>query len=768
MNNLELENKAVALNEMMLERGNPQTTGKDDTGYNTVDFNHMYWTSLIPREKMSKAVILDIIHTLSTYRFTQLKNEGIPELMDYRKKCLREMQDEKNVNRADLNADLNKQVKDAKEQAKKTMRVVGEIDGAVVISNMGYDPALNNFIHSTGTIRNRKIDNEWHIVMDRSENELELLDGFNKIGYNTDELRDYFKSHKIDSKAVRDARRAKAIAVTEDYIAVRMPRSNVISDMIRSNKIYGRWEKNREDDQWDFLLNIGVADEFCDKLEGDNIASDEIRNAIALAKEKARKKEARENADKEKAARENAIISLKEIKPVEPECAPYKPYQFQLDDVAEMLNKRKIILGNEMGCGKTHECVRVGYSLKMNKLVVCPPSLRINWVKEIQMCEPDADVAILYSNTKEEELIAHEWTIVGYSSMDKLLPYLSRMNFKCIFADEAHFIKACNTSGKPTSKRAEAVLALAKKAEFAYAITGTPKPNRNRELYNILKFIDHPLGHMRFFDYGREFCDGYKDTFGWNFDGNSNDDELFNDIKPYMIRHLKKDVLPDLKKQRQSIPVTANLTEYNRLMKQVRQAYAKKHKDQSDSGDILALLMKARQCLAVSKVKETQDFVSDLLESGESVVVVTCFTEVVEKLTAKFKDISCKVVGGMSDKEKQKSIEDFQNGKKQLIILNMVAGGVGITLTKAHLMVINDFSWVPGEIVQVEDRICRSGQKELCLIYYMTADGVDVEKRILTSLTKKSDTINAAVDGGDNESVNYIKMAIADTAKERS
>ena len=87
--------------------------------------------------------------------------------------------------------------------------------------------------------------------------------------------------------------------------------------------------------------------------------------------------------------------------------------------------------------------------------------------------------------------------------------------------------------------------------------------------------------------------------------------------------------------------------------------------------------------------------------------------------------------------------------------MNIVAGGVGLTLTASHNMIFNDYDWIPGNITQAEDRICRGGQTECCMIHYITAKGADVEEDFVDMLTYKSDTINQAVDGGSGETIDF-------------
>ncbi len=434
----------------------------------------------------------------------------------------------------------------------------------------------------------------------------------------------------------------------------------------------------------------------------------------------------------------------------------YKPYSFQLADVDNMLRKHKCILGNDMGCGKTHEAVRVGMSLPMQKLIICPASLRLNWEREILMVNPDADIEIIYSNSKK--IILKEWNIIGYPSVDKFSDLLEKAHIQCIFVDEAHFCQAVTNGGMPNSKRALAVLRLTATAGWVYPITGTPITNRNKNLYNILQMINHPLirRNNAFFTYGKRYCNGQRNDFGWDFNGNSNSEELHTLIKSYMIRHLKSEVLPDLKKQRQSIPLNVNLNGYNRALKEY---YDSLEKEDMDKESILSLLMKARMSLAKEKVKDSIELAESIIQSNNQVIIATCFTDVVTEIEKHFKDNVVKIVGGMTDKKKQEAVDRFQNNEVGVMVLNIDAGGVGITLTAAHYMIINDLAWTTGQLTQVEDRICRSGQTaDYSIIYYMTAKGAVVEEQMVSSLTTKASNINTVIDGGDGEDLDFVTL----------
>jgi SNF2 family DNA or RNA helicase len=104
----------------------------------------------------------------------------------------------------------------------------------------------------------------------------------------------------------------------------------------------------------------------------------------------------------------------------------------------------------------------------------------------------------------------------------------------------------------------------------------------------------------------------------------------------------------------------------------------------------------------------------------------------------------------MSDKDKEQSVTDFQSGKKKVCVLNMIAGGVGITLTKASDMIVCDYDWTPSNMSQVEDRINRAGQKSQCTIHYIYCENSVLDNLFMEMITSKSENIDKVIDGKDN------------------
>ena len=210
-----------------------------------------------------------------------------------------------------------------------------------------------------------------------------------------------------------------------------------------------------------------------------------------------------------------------------------------------------------------------------------------------------------------------------------------------------------------------------------------------------------------------------------------------------MVRRIKKDVLPNLKKQRQFIPIEPKFKrDYVNIE---RRLYT------PDEGDTyMGLAMTGRNILSQYKIDTAIELAESLINSDESVVLVTNFNETADTLKAHFKDKCCEIRGGMTDDAKQFSIDEFQKKMVPVCILNMKAGGVGITLTAAHTMIIIDYAWVPSDMVQVEDRICRTGQNDSCMIYYVYCINSTLDSLFIEMISDKSANIDLVVDNVDN------------------
>jgi SWI/SNF-related matrix-associated actin-dependent regulator 1 of chromatin subfamily A len=160
-------------------------------------------------------------------------------------------------------------------------------------------------------------------------------------------------------------------------------------------------------------------------------------------------------------------------------------------------------------------------------------------------------------------------------------------------------------------------------------------------------------------------------------------------------------------------------------------------------------LMKLRQLIAIEKVEHTCELIDRVLEQDKKVIVFTNFTMSLDMLHEKYKKKSVILDGRMSKDRRQQSVDRFQNDNKiKVFIGNIKAAGVGITLTSADTVIMNDLSFVPADHSQAEDRAYRYGQKNSVLVYYPVFENT-IEKTIYNILQKKKDIIDQVMGDGE-------------------
>jgi len=433
----------------------------------------------------------------------------------------------------------------------------------------------------------------------------------------------------------------------------------------------------------------------------------------------------------------NQVPEVQEQEIIIPENMTKKPFEHQIIAGRFLLNKKKAILADEMGGGKTFSTILAAYNTKGKKLIVCPASLKLNWQKEVNFI-PNQITEVING---KGWIDCKGWTIVNYDILCKHIDTILSNNFSVVIFDEIHYCKAVSNSGKASSKRAEMFLRIAEKVENIYLLTGTPITNHTKDIFNLLKAVEHPLA-KKFFAFGQRYCNAYNNGYGWDFNGSSNTEELHEKIKPYMMRRLKSEMLDLPEKIRTFIPVQIKLTEYNKKIKE----YMNDRKSITNQGEHLVYLNAMRHILAKEKVCYTLDIAKNLLEQGQQVVILTNYNFVVEKLMEEFGNIAVKLTGDCSQEQRQQAVEEFQNRNKKIFVGNLIAAGVGITLTASQNIIVNDYDWVPANHAQGEDRIHRIGQEKQANIMYVYADQT-FDENITQLLEKKLNNMSQIVDG---------------------
>ena len=424
------------------------------------------------------------------------------------------------------------------------------------------------------------------------------------------------------------------------------------------------------------------------------------------------------------------------------------PLSHQKEAIEKLVGNDKYILADDMGLGKTTSTVIASLESGAEKtLIICPASLKINWQREIENYT-DKSISIIEGKKWEPA----EYTIINYDILknfhDPKHPDKSDIlnyGFDLVVMDEAHYIQNVKAN------RTKIANSIAKKVGNVWLLTGTPMTSRPMNYYNLLDLVDSPVAE-NWMAYAIRYCAGYQFSVGpkkvWNVTGASNLEELRDRTKPQVLRRLKEDILDLPEKIITPVYLKLKSRDYEKLMGEYYDWY--NSSEESTSLTIqFSKLMKVRQVIAEGKIKDTIELAQNIVDQGKKVIIFTNFTDTLNKLTDAFPKVSVKLDGKMSKPQRQHSVDEFQNNDKiKVFVGNLKAAGVGITLTEAEAVIMNDLSFVPSDHSQAEDRAYRYGQKFSVSVYYPIFENT-IEGVIYDILSKKKNIFETVM--GDNE-----------------
>ena len=429
------------------------------------------------------------------------------------------------------------------------------------------------------------------------------------------------------------------------------------------------------------------------------------------------------------------------------------PMEHQKVAIEKLLANDKFILADDMGLGKTTSAVIASMESKARKiLIVCPASLKINWEREIRNYS-DRKVLIVegrkWGSTFDFYIINYD-IIKNYHTTDKSedsddYKLLVNANFDLAIVDEAHYIS------NATANRTRLLNDVLETIPKVWLLTGTPMTSRPINYFNLLKIVESPLT-LNWQSYVRRYCKGYQFNVGnrkvWNTSGASNLDELRERTKNIVLRRMKTDILDLPEKIVTPVFVELSSKMYDEELEEFTRISTDKKNDETITVT-LNRLMKIRQLIAYEKIPYTCELIDKCLEQGKKVIVLTNFTMSLDILHEKYKKNSVTLDGRMNKDRRQENVDRFQNDDKiKVFIGNIKAAGVGITLTAAEVVIMNDLSFVPADHSQGEDRAYRYGQKNSVLVYYPVFENT-VEKIIYNILQKKKGVIDQVMGDGE-------------------
>ena len=407
------------------------------------------------------------------------------------------------------------------------------------------------------------------------------------------------------------------------------------------------------------------------------------------------------------------------------------------------------ILADEMGLGKTIQTIAFLLSNKDKKsIVITPTALIYNWKNELEKFAPTLKVGLLHAAKSEREKILdnidnYDVILTTYTTYKNDIDKYKNINFDYCIIDEAQNIK------NPDAIITKAIKNVNAKVRFA--LTGTPIENNLMELWSIFDFI------MPGYLYNKS---KFKSIFVNN---DKNIIELKNLIKPFILRRTKKEVITELPDKIEQKIIIDLEKEHKRAYKGYVNLITRKIKENNqDNITVFSYLTKLRQlCLSPelmvknyqgknSKLDVLINIIND--SSDEKILVFSQFTKVLEVIGKRLNEenISYSSLDGKtSAKDRVKLVEEFNTNNNKVFLISLKAGGTGLNLTSANIVVHFDPWWNPAVEDQASDRAHRIGQKNVVNVIKLIAKDTAEERVINLQETKKElieDVINGNLD----------------------
>ena len=416
------------------------------------------------------------------------------------------------------------------------------------------------------------------------------------------------------------------------------------------------------------------------------------------------------------------------------------------------------LLADEMGLGKTVQTLSYVATEKQTfpLLVIAPLVTLHNWNREIEkflkkksrngrINDSLSPSVTLIRTGKSKELPKTDIYVINYELLFKRFDDLSKVGIKTIVCDEVHNLRSKTTQKYKSVKK----LAALHSVKYRIGLSGTPIYNRGSEIWPIIDILKPGLlgSFKEFCEY---FC--YVNEKGKAIVLENKRTSLRNELQKHvMLRRKKSDVLKELKDKVRYKEVIASDTDYyldelDKIWKKLEEEQKVAETEFSKSASYHRAIQSERQIAGVAKLPHVINFVKNIMEIEESVVVF-CHHKVIHKLLheslQEFSPVS--IIGGQSDATRQDQIDKFQKGESKLMIAGIRAGNVGINLTRAKYVIFAELDWSPAIHRQAEDRLHRIGQKNTVFAYYLIGKGT-LDDHVANILVDKSYEIDAIMD----------------------
>jgi len=430
------------------------------------------------------------------------------------------------------------------------------------------------------------------------------------------------------------------------------------------------------------------------------------------------------------------------------------------------------LLADDMGLGKTVQTLAYIASEKQSlpALIVAPLVTLTNWQREIErfmkkkskncrIVENDVPTITSIRSGKRKDISNYDFYLINYELLHKRQADLSKLKIRTLVCDEVQHLRS-----KTTQKyKAVKTLVTMKSMKYRVGLSGTPIYNHGSEIWPIVDILKPGLlGNFK--EFCEYFC--YQDEKGKAIVvPNKRDGLRYVLQRDVMLRRKKSDVLKELKdKVRYKETIDADETYYKNELNKIWSKLEEEQKNAETEFNKLSSYQRAiqseRQAAGVAKLHHVIDFVKNIMEIEESVVVF-CHHKNIHKLLheslQEFKPSS--IIGGQNDKIRQDNIDRFQNGDTKLMVAGLRAGSMGINLTRAKYVIFAELDWTPAIHRQAEDRLHRIGQKNTVFAYYLIGKRT-LDEHVANILVDKSYEIDAIMDESHDSYENKEKAKL--------
>ena len=499
-----------------------------------------------------------------------------------------------------------------------------------------------------------------------------------------------------------------------------------------------------------------------------------------------------------------------------------KVMEHQKEACKFLISRKKCILADEMGGGKTFSAILASVLGDFKRiLIISPSSVKKTWENELKFLIDEDDITIVQGSKwkdakytiinydildnfytiptqtikkkelnvddegnvvteyKEKEIVSRSKKIISEAMADS---QLFQAQYDLIIIDEAHRLS------NSTSGRFKIISDLVKRSNpnGIFELTGTMITNSSKNLYNLLKIIDIPItkdwqnymtrycGAKFFFKKNERnahtalFCKsvGKQDWYHLSSDEkkqldellekkckkicvsgeDSHMDELQEIIKPYYLRRLKSDFVKVVDKNIRCLHYEMTPEEkisYESLWDEY--VALKEDKEKAEKNKKLEETSLLRQWLADKMIPKTISLARKCVELGHKIVIFCAYDNEINKLKEEFGDLCVYHNGKLTEKKKNEAVVKFQtNDSVKVFIGNIFSAGVGLSLTEGTVVIFNNFSFVPADNLQAEDRVHRLNQTKPCTIYYQSFNGTYFDK-MLEIVHNKEEVINKII-----------------------